>query len=98
MKRDDVGKEPFSIYFSSMVAFGNQKKENKNEVLGKRELNPNFVGGKNDMSERRGGEERRPGGDRRDEPIKNYVVPSDCPTYAAILPIMFLPLVLSSMN
>ena len=32
MKRDDVGKEPFSIYFSSMVAFGNQKKENKNEV------------------------------------------------------------------
>ena len=33
MKRDDVGKEPFSIYFSSMIAFGNQKKENKNEVL-----------------------------------------------------------------
>jgi small subunit ribosomal protein S3 len=39
----------------------------KGEVLGKRELNPNFVGGKNDMSERRGGEERRPGGDRRDD-------------------------------
>jgi len=39
----------------------------KGEVLGKRELNPNLVGGKNDMSERRGGEERRPGGDRRDD-------------------------------
>jgi len=39
----------------------------KGEVLGKRELNPNFVGGKNDMSERRGGEQRRPGGDRRDD-------------------------------
>ena len=39
----------------------------KGEVLGKRELNPNFVGGKNDMSERRGGDERRPGGDRRDD-------------------------------
>ena len=42
----------------------------KGEVLGKRELNPNFVGGKNDMSERsdrnpRGGDDRRsPGGDR----------------------------------
>jgi small subunit ribosomal protein S3 len=43
----------------------------KGEVLGKRELNPNFVGGKNDMSDRRdsrpGGDERRPGGDRRDD-------------------------------
>lgn len=40
----------------------------KGEVLGKRELNPNFVGGKNDMSERRGGEERGGGrGDRRDD-------------------------------
>ena len=39
----------------------------KGEVLGKRELNPNFVGGKNDMSERRGGDDRRPGGDRRDD-------------------------------
>ena len=38
----------------------------KGEVLGKRELNPNFVGGKNDMSARPG-EERRPGGDRRDD-------------------------------
>ena len=42
----------------------------KGEVLGKRELNPNFVGGKNDMSERsdrnpRGVDDRRsPGGDR----------------------------------
>ena len=42
----------------------------KGEVLGKRELNPNFVGGKNDMSERsdrnnRGGDDRRnSGGDR----------------------------------
>lgn len=39
----------------------------KGEVLGKRELNPNFVGGKSDLSDRRGGEERRPGGDRRDD-------------------------------
>ena len=41
----------------------------KGEVLGKRELNPNFVGGKNDMSDRRDGgrEERRPAGDRRDD-------------------------------
>ncbi len=41
----------------------------KGEVLGKRELNPNFVGGKNDMSERRddrSGGDRRQGGDRRD--------------------------------
>ncbi len=39
----------------------------KGEVLGKRELNPNFVGGKNDMSDRRdrAGDER--GGDRRDD-------------------------------
>ena len=33
MKRDDVGKEPFSIYFSSMVAFGNQKKKIKMKLL-----------------------------------------------------------------
>jgi len=39
----------------------------KGEVLGKRELNPNFVGGKNDLSDRRPGEERRPGCDRRDD-------------------------------
>jgi small subunit ribosomal protein S3 len=42
----------------------------KGEVLGKRELNPNFVGGKNDMSDRRersGGDERGRGGDRRDD-------------------------------
>jgi small subunit ribosomal protein S3 len=39
----------------------------KGEVLGKRELNPNFVGGKNDMSDRRSGDERRPSGDRRDD-------------------------------
>ncbi len=42
----------------------------KGEVLGKRELNPNFVGGKNDMSERRDdrrpGDDRRSGGDRRE--------------------------------
>ncbi len=50
----------------------------KGEVLGKRELNPNFVGGKSDLSDRRdrrdddrrsGGNERRddrrPSGDRR---------------------------------
>src|ERR1700748_1704791 len=49
----------------------------KGEVLGKRELNPNFVGGKNDLSDRRerrdDGHERhdrrddRRGGDRRDD-------------------------------
>ena len=44
----------------------------KGEVLGKRELNPNFVGGKNDMSDRRDraddrGGDRRGGGDRRDD-------------------------------
>ena len=51
----------------------------KGEVLGKRELNPNFVGGKSDLSDRRerGGDERRDnrgggrddrrgGGERRD--------------------------------
>jgi small subunit ribosomal protein S3 len=35
----------------------------KGEVLGKRELNPNFIGGKSDVSDRR---ERRGGGDHRD--------------------------------
>ena len=41
----------------------------KGEVLGKRELNPNFVGGKNDLSDRRErrDDDRRPGGDRRDD-------------------------------
>lgn len=42
----------------------------KGEVLGKRELNPNFVGGKTDMSDRRErAEDRgdRRGGDRRDD-------------------------------
>ena len=39
----------------------------KGEVLGTRELNPNFVGGKNEGNERRGGDDRRPGGDRRDD-------------------------------
>src|ERR1700755_1441480 len=34
----------------------------KGEVLGKRELNPNFIGGKNEGGERR--DNRRPGGDR----------------------------------
>lgn len=38
----------------------------KGEVLGKRELNPNFVGGKEGGNERRGGDDRR-GGDRRDD-------------------------------
>ncbi len=33
----------------------------KGEVLGKRELNPNFIGGKNEGGEHR---DRRPGGDR----------------------------------
>jgi small subunit ribosomal protein S3 len=44
----------------------------KGEVLAKRDLNPNFVGGKNDMSEIRDraddrGGDRRGGGDRRDD-------------------------------
>ena len=51
----------------------------KGEVLGKRELNPNFVGGKSDLSDRRerlgderrdnrggGRDDRRGGGERRD--------------------------------
>jgi small subunit ribosomal protein S3 len=42
----------------------------KGEVLTKRDLNPNFVGGKSDVSDRRGGGERhgdtRDRGDRRD--------------------------------
>src|SRR3954452_12298438 len=36
----------------------------KGEVLAKRDLNPNFVGGKSDVSDRRA---RRPGEERRDE-------------------------------
>jgi small subunit ribosomal protein S3 len=39
----------------------------KGEVLGKRELNPNFIGGKEGGNERRGGDDRRGGGDRRDD-------------------------------
>ena len=40
----------------------------KGEVLGKRELNPNFIGGKEAAgNERRGGDDRRGGGDRRDD-------------------------------
>lgn len=42
----------------------------KGEVLGKRELNPNFVGGKTDMSDRRERSDDRGdrrGGDRRDD-------------------------------
>jgi small subunit ribosomal protein S3 len=41
----------------------------KGEVLTKRDLNPNFVGGKSDVSDRRGGERRgddRERGERRD--------------------------------
>jgi small subunit ribosomal protein S3 len=39
----------------------------KGEVLGKRELNPNFIGGKEGGNERRPGDDRRAGGDRRDD-------------------------------
>ena len=42
----------------------------KGEVLAKRDLNPNFVGGKSDVSdrrERRDFDDRRGGGDRRDD-------------------------------
>jgi len=38
----------------------------KGEVLAKRDLNPNFVGGKSEMGERRGGREEARG-DRRDD-------------------------------
>jgi small subunit ribosomal protein S3 len=38
----------------------------KGEVLAKRDLNPNFVGGKSEMTERRGGREEVRG-DRRDD-------------------------------
>ena len=41
----------------------------KGEVLAKRDLNPNFVGGKSDVSDRR---DRRPGGDeRREDPRRD---------------------------
>ena len=41
----------------------------KGEVLGKRELNPNFTGGKSDLSDRRDrrDDDRRGGGERRDD-------------------------------
>ena len=39
----------------------------KGEVLGKRELNPNFVGGKNDLSDRRERRDDERSGDRRDD-------------------------------
>jgi small subunit ribosomal protein S3 len=38
----------------------------KGEVLAKRDLNPNFVGGKSDVSDRREGRGEHGGGDRRD--------------------------------
>jgi small subunit ribosomal protein S3 len=40
----------------------------KGEVLAKRDLNPNFIGGKSEVSDRREGrDDRRGGGDRRDD-------------------------------
>jgi len=39
----------------------------KGEVLAKRDLNPNFVGGKTDVSDRRERREGEHGGDRRDD-------------------------------
>ena len=39
----------------------------KGEVLAKRDLNPNFVGGKSEVSDRRGGREEGRGGERRDD-------------------------------
>ncbi len=44
----------------------------KGEVLAKRDLNPNFIGGKSDVSDRRERrddprDDRRGGGDRRDD-------------------------------
>jgi small subunit ribosomal protein S3 len=37
----------------------------KGEVLAKRDLNPNFIGGKSELSDRRGGREEGRGGERR---------------------------------
>jgi hypothetical protein len=31
LQKDDILKEPLNIFFSSMIAFGNQRKENKME-------------------------------------------------------------------
>ncbi|MEY3324872.1 MAG: hypothetical protein RL316_402 [Bacteroidota bacterium] len=39
----------------------------KGEVLAKRDLNPNFIGGKSELSDRRGGREEGRGGERRDD-------------------------------
>ena len=39
----------------------------KGEVLAKRDLNPNFVGGKSDVSDRRERRDMDRGGDRRDD-------------------------------
>ena len=33
LKKEDILKEPLSIYFSSMVAFGNMKNENKEMMM-----------------------------------------------------------------
>ena len=33
LSKDDISKEPLNIFFSSMIAFGNQRKENKMEQL-----------------------------------------------------------------
>jgi small subunit ribosomal protein S3 len=38
----------------------------KGEVLAKRDLNPNFIGGKNEVSDRREGRSNDRGGERRD--------------------------------
>ena len=39
----------------------------KGEVLAKRDLNPNFIGGKNEVSDRRERRDDNRGGDRRDD-------------------------------
>ena len=31
LQKDDISKEPLNIFFSSMIAFGNQRKDNKME-------------------------------------------------------------------
>lgn len=33
LQKDDILKEPLNIFFSSMIAFGNQRKDNKLEQL-----------------------------------------------------------------
>ena len=33
LKKEDITKEPLTVFFSSMIAFGNQKNEKKNQNM-----------------------------------------------------------------